>query len=84
MKMNLYMVTDSNYEWCCFVFDTSRNRAKLQVSKYFDESYISLRCKTLKKGINLSQPMLVDYPEAEGYDIVLDCGYHFATEDEIC
>ena len=84
MKMNLYMVTDSNYEWCCFVFETSRNRAKLWVSKSFDESYISLRCKTLKKGINLSLPMLVDDVDSEGYDIVLECGYRFATEDETC
>ena len=83
IKMNLYMVTDSNYEWCCFVFDTSRNRAKLWVSNHFDESYISLRCKTLRKGINLSQPMLIDDPASEGYNLVLECGYRFATEDEV-
>ena len=82
MTMNLYRVTDANCEWCCFVFDTSRNHAKVWVSNHFDESYISLRCKTLKRGVNVPHPMLIDYYDSEGYDIVLNCGYCFATEEE--
>ena len=81
--MNLYSVWDRNYEWCCFVFDTTRNRAKLRVAESFGEDYIDMRCKTLKKGVNVPYPMLVDCDDADGYDIVLQCGYHYATEEEM-
>lgn len=81
--MNLYMVLDSNYDWCCFAFDTSRNRAKMRVAESFGVDYIEMRCKTLKKGVNVSVPMLVTYPDDEGYDIVLSCGYHYATDEEL-
>lgn len=81
--MNLYMVLDSNYDWCCFAFDTSRNRAKMRVAESFGIDYIDMRCKTLKKGINIPVPMLVTHPDDEGYDIVLNCGYHYATDEEL-
>ena len=80
--MNLYMVLDNNYDWCCFAFDTSRNRAKKSVADEFYCDYIDMRCKTLKKDVDISTPMLVTHPDDKGYDIVLSCGYHYATEEE--
>lgn len=80
--MNLYMVLDNNYDWCCFAFDTSRNKAKKKVADEFYCEYIDMRCKTLKKDINVSAPMLVTHPDDKGYDIVLGYGFHYATEDE--
>ena len=80
--MNLYMVLDNNYDWCCFAFDTSRNKAKKKVADEFSCDYIDMRCKTLRKGVNVLIPMLVTHPNDNGYDMVLNCGYHYATEDE--
>lgn len=80
--MNLYMVLGANYDWCCFAFDTSRNRAKKRVADEFFCDYIDMRCKTLKKDVNVPAPMLVTHPDDNGYDIVLDYGFHYATEDE--
>lgn len=82
MTTNLYMVLDANYDWCCFAFDISRNRAKMRVAKEFGCEYTEMRCKTLRKGVNVPLPMLVDSPDAEGYDMVLACGYHYKTEEE--
>ena len=78
------MVTDLECNWCCFVFDVSRKKAKLWVANYFDERYLSLRCKTLRKGINCPYPLIVDCETAEGYDLVLNCGYRFANENDEC
>ena len=63
--MNLYMVLDSNYDWCCFAFDTSRNKAKLSVAREFGNEYTEMRCKTLKKGVNVPAPMLAPLTRAE-------------------
>ena len=62
MTLNLYMVTDSNYDWCCFAFDTSRNRAKLNVAEEFDYDYTEMRCKTLKKGCKCFRPNACNLP----------------------
>ena len=75
--MDLYLVYDINYDWCCFAFNSSRNRAKLSVSKEFGTEYIDMRCKTLKKGVNVSEPMLVTHPDDYGYDIVKNFGYEY-------
>lgn len=80
--MNLYLVTDANYDWACFAFDTSRERAKLRVAKEYGNEYIEMRCKTLKKEVNVPLPMLVTDADDEGYDIVLQCGYHYDTDEE--
>ena len=80
--MNLYMVYDGNYDWCCFAFDTTRNRAKMRVAREFDCEYTDMRCKTLKKGVNIPAPMLVTHPEDKGYDIVQACGYSYGTDEE--
>ena len=79
--MNLYMVLDSNYDWCCFAFDTSRNMAKLSVARKFGNEYTEMRCKTLKKGVNVPFPMLVTHPDDNGYDIVKNCGYEYETDN---
>lgn len=79
--MNLYMVLDNNYEWCCFAFDTSRNKAKKKVADEFYCEYVDMRCKTLKKNIDVSAPMLVTHPNDKGYDIVLSCGFHYDMSD---
>ena len=81
--MNLYHVWDRHYEWCCFAFNTTRNRAKARVAELFDQEYIDMRCKTLKRGVNVPVPMVVDCDTDEGYDMVLKCGYRYATEEEL-
>lgn len=40
-----------------------------------------MRCKTLKKGVNVPVPMLVTHPDDNGYDIVKNCGYEYVTEN---
>ncbi len=80
--MNLYKVMDANYDWCCFVFETTRNRAKLRVAESLGQEYIDMRCKTLKKGVNVPRPMTVDDETAEGYDMVVQCGYGYSYEEE--
>ena len=80
--LNLYMVLDSDYDWCCFAFDTSRNRAKLSVAQEFGYEYTDMRCKTLRKGVNVSLPMLVTHPEDKGYEIVQNCGYEFGKDED--
>lgn len=78
--MNLYMVLDNNYDWCCFAFDTSRNRAKKRVADEFFCEYIDMRCRTLRKGVNVPIPMLVTHLDDDGYDMVLRCGYQYEYE----
>lgn len=82
--MNLYVVLDSNYDWCCFAFDISRNKAKLRVAKEFGNDYTDMRCKTLRKGINVAAPMLVTHPDDNGYDIVRNCGYEYEYGTDEC
>lgn len=79
--MNLYCIWDRDYEWCCYVFETTRNKAKERASGYFGEEYIDMRCKTLKKGVNVPVPHVVDSDTAPGYDMVLKLGYSFAEEE---
>lgn len=81
--MNLYIVFDAQYEWGCFVFETTRNRAKMRVANHFDIDYIDVRCKTLNRGVNFPYPKTVDCEQDEGYDVVLKCGHHYATESEL-
>ena len=78
--MNLYQVFYSSYDWGCFVFDVSRNRAKMRVAHHFGFDYVDARCKTLKKGINLRLPMIVDSDMDEGYNLVLRLGFHYTDE----
>jgi len=82
VTLNLYIVMDANYEWGCFVFDASRNRAKMRVAYEFGADYIDMRCKTLARGVNMDFPMLVDCPEHEGYDLVERLGFHYGTDEE--
>ena len=78
--MNLYMVLTSQYDWCCFAFDVSRNKAKIAVAQEFDCEYTEMRCKTLKKGVNILSPMLVTDDESEGYEIVKSLGYEYGED----
>lgn len=82
MSLNLYMVLDSQYDWCCFAFDVSRNKAKMRVAEHFGCDYTEMRCKTLKKGVNVAIPMLVDHPDEKGYDLVKQCGYEYKEEED--
>ncbi len=81
--MNLYVVMDNNYDWCVYVFDVSRNRARIRMAESYDVEYVDTRCKTLKKGLNVPKPMLVDDDSSEGYDIILELGYRYLTDEEI-
>lgn len=73
---------DKNYDWGCFVFAYTRNKAKAYVAKHFNCEYIDMRSRLLKRGLNLSYPMIVDCPEDTGYDLVLKCGYSYMNEEE--
>ena len=78
--MNLYCVQDDTYDWCCYAFDSSRNRAKKMVADFFDMEYIAMRCKTLQKGVNIPISTIVSCENDFGYDIVKKCGFSFTTE----
>ena len=80
--MNLYRVSDTDYTWCCYIFETSRNRAKLAVSKEFDFDYIDARCKTLAKNVGeIKEPVLIYDEECDGYEVVTRLGYRYAQEE---
>lgn len=80
--MNLYLVWDKQYEWCCYVFAVSRNQAKLMVAELFSQEYIDMRCKTLRKGLcNPQEPATVDYTDDYLYEIVKQCGYEYTEEE---
>ena len=83
MTMNLYRVCDKHYEWSCFVFAPTRNRAKMLVADHFFENYIDMRCKTLKKGVNINYECVVDCEEDANYKLVQKCGFHYPTQEEI-
>lgn len=82
--MNLYGVFDSNYDWCCYVFENTRNKAKLRVATEVGQDYTDMRCKTVRKGVNFPYPKTVFDENSEGYDIVLECGVRYLTEEEMC
>jgi len=83
MTTNLYSVCAADYEWSCFVFDTSRNKAKLRAAERFGEDYINMRCKTLKRGVNYPFSLVVDCETDEGYEMVLQCGFRYMTEEDV-
>lgn len=78
--MNLYVVSPSNYEWDCYVFETTRGKARLRVARCFGIEYTDTRSKLLKRGVNVPEPMVVDDESSPGYDMVLKCGYHYEEE----
>ena len=53
----------------------------MNVAREFGNEYTEMRCKTLKKGVNVPAPMLVTHPDDNGYDIVKNCGYEYGTDD---
>lgn len=81
MAYNLYLVMDSNYDWCCFAFETTRNKAKLIAANEFDCDYKDMRCKTLEKGVDISRAMLVTCEEDDGYNLVKELGYEYREGD---
>ena len=81
--MNLYIVYDAVGGWGCYVFETTRGRAKAMVAKHNGAEYTDMRCNTLKKGVNFPYPKTVDSDTDEGYDVVLACGHHYDSIDEI-
>ena len=83
MTTNLYSVCAADYEWSCFVFDISRNKAKMRAAAHFGENYINMRCKTLVRGVNFPTPVVVDCETDEGYEMVLQCGFRYMTEEDV-
>lgn len=83
LQVNLYQIFDKHYEWCCFAFDVSRNQARARAAEHFGEDYIDMRCKTLKNGVNVEMPTIVDSELHKEYKTVLECGFHFYSEEEI-
>ena len=83
MLLNLYRVSYCYSEWCVFVFDTSRGRAKARTAREFDGEYIHMRCQSLMRGVNVPFPMIVSSPDDEGYEHVLKCGHQYASDEEL-
>lgn len=81
--MNLYSVGYYLSNWCVYVFAPTRNRAKAMVAELYGEEYIHMRCKTLRKGVNVAVPSVVDSEDDEAYKDVLKCGYRYMTEEEV-
>lgn len=80
--MNLYNVMDKNYDWGCFVFAPTRNKAKTIVSKHFDQEYIDLRSTLLKRSVsNPSYCLVVDCPEDKNYYLVEQLGFSYNDEE---
>lgn len=79
--MNLYNVMDKNYEWSCFVFAPTRNKAKKLVADHFFIDYIDLRSRCLKKGVNIDHCVVVDHPDDEYYDLVVNCGFSYDYDE---
>ena len=76
--MNLYVVSPSNYELDCYVFETTRGKARLRVARCFGIEYTDTRSKLLKRGVNVPEPMVVDDTDSPGYDIVKKLGFGYA------
>ena len=74
--MNLYLVNSLFHGYSCFVFDSTRNKAKYIVSREFDDEYIDMRCFTLVKGLDVPA-MIVTCSDDDGYDIVKSFGYEY-------
>ena len=81
--MNLYRVSDWTYDWCCYIFHTNRNKAKLAGAKEFDLDYTDMRCKTLAKNVKeISEPVVVYSEDHKDYPIVKKLGYKYNTPEE--
>jgi hypothetical protein len=78
--MNLYMVLDEQYEWCCFIFAHTRNEAKAMWARCFDQEYTGARCKTLEKGVDFPMCKCVDNPDDPDYGYVLGLGYEYKED----
>lgn len=52
--MNLYKVMPITYDWCCYIFAETRNKAKSMLVGHFDDDnkYIDFRCETIKKNVD--------------------------------
>lgn len=80
--MNLYQVYVGGYEWCYFVFSTSRNRARsICVGHTGDEEYTDLGCITLKKDVG-GVEQIIDNPDDDGYDRVMALGFDYKNKEE--
>lgn len=79
--MNLYVVYPSDNEWSCYIISTTRNRAKNEVAKWFDLDYADMRCRTIKKDVG-NKEMIIDTPDADGYDIVLASGRKYIEKED--
>ena len=75
--MNLYKVSDASYAWCAFTFAVKANYAKLMVAHEFNEEYINLRCKTIKKDVG-GEPEVCD----GNSERLLECGAQYAEADD--
>lgn len=80
--MNLYCVRDKDGEWQCFVFESCPARAKMRIVDLYGGEYINMRCRTLKKGVNIDAALIVDSTKHEYYPIVQELGFSFEREDE--
>jgi hypothetical protein len=59
--MNLYLVYPLKGDWGCYVFEESRNKAKMSLVNYFDnnETYIDFGCKTIQRDVG-GEPQICD------------------------
>lgn len=83
--LNLYQVRScyEPNEYCCYVIEETRGRAKAWAAGEFGEDFCDMRCYTLKKGVNATEPLLIECETDKGYDIVQECGYGYIDEEEL-
>ena len=81
--MNLYLVYVGRFEWCCFVFTTSRNRAKMLVMQCFgtDDPYTDYRCITKQKDVGGTE-RVIDWQEDEEYYRVTELGFSYKEPED--
>lgn len=82
--VNLYFVHQEYAEYGCFVFASTRNKAKSLCVNHFtdDESYIDMRSRTMAKNVGGRNNVVVDCQYDDAYKRVLDAGCEFISDEE--
>ena len=82
VKPNITFKTNSKNECTSLNAKNIESIHDPKFQQHLFEEYIHLRSQCLKKGVNIPYCLVVDCPEDDGYDLVLECGYKYMTEEE--
>ena len=78
--MNLYRVYPRfDEDWCCFVFEETRNKARNRFAGYFseDHKYIDFNAVCVRKNVH-GEPEIC----ASDCERLEELGIHYSTEEE--